>query len=118
MKGYQKQQLLSALNAAQTALMMIDRDFNITYINRKSIELLQQHEALFRSVWPNFQANEEFLLGYCIDAFHVNPSHQRQMLSNPANLPYTTNITVKDVKKSSSMLAQLSMPAGSTLVTR
>ncbi|MFB9216148.1 aerotaxis transducer Aer2 [Vibrio sinaloensis] len=97
-EGISKQQLLSALNAAQTALMMIDRDFNITYINRKSIELLQQHEALFRSVWPNFQANEEFLLGYCIDAFHVNPSHQRQMLSNPANLPYTTNITVKDVK--------------------
>tara|TARA_Y100001956_G_C4128842_1_gene192182 strand:+ start:364 stop:2757 length:2394 start_codon:yes stop_codon:yes gene_type:complete len=97
-EGISKEQLLSALNAAQTALMMIDRDFNITYINKKSIDLLKVHEALFRSVWPNFQATEEFLMGYCIDAFHVNPSHQRQLLSNPANLPYTTNITVKDVK--------------------
>ncbi|MEF1186579.1 PAS domain-containing protein, partial [Vibrio sinaloensis] len=76
-QGISKEQLLCALNAAQTALMMIDRDFNITYINKKSIELLKVHEALFRSVWPNFQATEEFLLGYCIDAFHVNPSHQR-----------------------------------------
>lgn len=97
-QGISKEQLLCALNAAQTALMMIDRDFNITYINKKSIELLKVHEALFRSVWPNFQATEEFLLGYCIDAFHVNPSHQRQLLSNPSNLPYTTNIKVKDVQ--------------------
>jgi len=97
-EGISKEQLLSALNAAQTALMMIDRDFNITYINKKSIELLKQHEALFQSVWPNFRATEEFLMGYCIDGFHVNPAHQRQLLSTPANLPYTTNITVKDVK--------------------
>jgi methyl-accepting chemotaxis protein len=93
-----KEQLLSALNAAQTALMMIDRDFSITYVNQKSIELLKHHEALLQSVWPNFVASEEFLIGYCIDAFHVAPSHQRQMLSNPANLPYTTTITIKDIK--------------------
>ncbi|TFH92257.1 aerotaxis transducer Aer2 [Vibrio ouci] len=97
-QGVTKEQLFSALNAAQTALMMIDRDFNITYLNQKSMDLLQTHETLFRSVWPNFQATEEFLLGYCIDLFHTNPSHQRQMLSNPSNLPYTTTITVKDVK--------------------
>lgn len=97
-QGISKEQLLSALNAAQTALMMIDRDFNITYLNQKSVDLLKTHEALFQSIWPNFQATEEFLLGYCIDLFHSNPSHQRQMLSNPSNLPYTTTITVKDVK--------------------
>ncbi|NVD08637.1 PAS domain-containing protein [Vibrio sp. JPW-9-11-11] len=97
-QGISKNQLLSALNAAQTALMMIDRDFNITYLNAKSLELLKHHEAVFQSVWPNFKATQEFLLGYCIDAFHTDPNHQRQLLSNPANLPYTTTITVKDVK--------------------
>ncbi|NOH78139.1 PAS domain-containing protein [Vibrio sp. RE86] len=96
-EGISKEQLLSALNAAQTALMMIDRDFKITYLNQKSLDLLKTHEVLFQSVWPNFQATQEFLLGYCIDLFHANPSHQRQLLSNPANLPYTTTITVKDV---------------------
>ncbi|NOH21731.1 aerotaxis transducer Aer2 [Vibrio europaeus] len=96
-QGVTKEQLFSALNAAQTALMMIDRDFNITYLNQKSVDLLKTHEALFQSIWPNFRATEEFLIGYCIDLFHSNPSHQRQMLSNPSNLPYTTNIQVKDV---------------------
>ncbi|MCG9596374.1 methyl-accepting chemotaxis protein [Vibrio sp. Isolate25] len=97
-QGLSKDQLFSALNAAQTALMMIDRDFNITYINQKSLELLKKHEALFQSLWPNFRADEEFLMGFCIDGFHANPAHQRHMLSNPSNLPYTTTITVKDVK--------------------
>ncbi|GLT16879.1 methyl-accepting chemotaxis protein [Vibrio zhanjiangensis] len=97
-RGPSKEQLYSALNAAQTALMMIDRDFNITYVNQKSIDLLKTHEALFQSIWPNFRADEEFLMGYCIDGFHANPAHQRQLLSTPSNLPYTTNITVKDVQ--------------------
>ncbi|MEH0740389.1 PAS domain-containing protein [Vibrio cholerae] len=96
--GISKEQLMSALNAAQTALMMIDRDFKITYLNQKSLELLKHHEALFQSMWPGFKANEDDLLGFCIDAFHANPSHQRQLLSNPNNLPYTTTISVKDVR--------------------
>ncbi|UAB73274.1 PAS domain-containing protein [Vibrio sp. SCSIO 43132] len=91
------EQLLSALNTAQTALMMIDRDFNITYVNKRSLELLQLHEQLFQTVWPNFQANEDFLIGNCIDGFHTNPSHQRQMLADPNNMPYTTTIDVKGV---------------------
>ncbi|MFW7526598.1 PAS domain-containing protein, partial [Vibrio ostreicida] len=97
-QGLSKDQLFSALNAAQTALMMIDRDFNITYVNQKSLDLLKMHESLFQSLWPNFKADEEFLMGYCIDGFHSNPAHQRQMLSNPSNMPYTTTIKVKDVE--------------------
>ncbi|WP_326483289.1 hypothetical protein [Vibrio fluvialis] len=49
-QGLSNQQLLSALNAAQTALMMIDRDFKITYLNKQSMNLLKHHEALFKSV--------------------------------------------------------------------
>ncbi|MDE1340041.1 aerotaxis transducer Aer2 [Vibrio aestuarianus] len=97
-EGMSNQQLLSALNAAKTALMMIDRDFQITYLNKQSLTLLKQHEALFQSVWPGFRADESFLMGYCIDGFHVNPQHQRQMLSTPANLPFTTVIDIKGVK--------------------
>ena len=96
--GISNQHLLSALNAAQTALMMIDRDFKITYVNKQSMLLLKQHESLFKSVWPNFRAEEDFLLGYCIDLFHANPAHQRQMLSTPARLPYITTIDIRGVK--------------------
>ncbi|MFB9135522.1 aerotaxis transducer Aer2 [Vibrio olivae] len=93
-----KQQLLSALDGAKTALMMINRDFEITYVNKTSLELLKQHESLFQRMWPNFRADEGFLMGYCIDGFHKNPSHQRQMLSTPNHLPYTTTIDIEDVK--------------------
>lgn len=96
-EGLSKEQLLSALGAAQTALMMVDREFNITYVNERSIQLLKTHETLFQSVWPSFRADKDFLEGFCIDGFHANPQHQRQLLSNPANLPYTTTINVKDV---------------------
>ncbi|WP_431769399.1 aerotaxis transducer Aer2 [Vibrio sinus] len=96
--GVSKQQLLSALNAAQTALMMIDRDFKITYMNQQSLELLKTHQSLFQSIWPDFRAEEDYLIGYCIDGFHSNPQHQRAMLSDPNNMPYTTTIDVKGVK--------------------
>ena len=96
--GISKDQLLSALDAAKTALMMINRDFEITYVNQTSMALLQKHEALFKRFWPNFRADEEHLLGYCIDGFHRDPSHQRKLLSTPNNLPYTTTIDIEDVK--------------------
>ncbi len=96
--GLSNYQLLSALNAAQTALMMIDRDFRITYFNNQTLKLLKQHETLFRSVWPDFRAEADFLHGYCIDHFHLNPRHQRTMLADPSHLPYTTVINIKGVK--------------------
>ncbi|MGF1722093.1 PAS domain-containing protein, partial [Vibrio kyushuensis] len=91
-------QLMAALNGAQTALMMIDRDFKITYVNQQSMKLLKHHEALFQSQWPGFVADEEQLMGFCIDGFHTNPAHQRQLLSTAANLPYKTVIDVQGVK--------------------
>ncbi len=96
-QGMSNAHLISALNVAQTALMTIDRDFKITYLNQRSLELLKKHEYLFQSLWPSFRADKDLLIGYCIDAFHANPAHQRQMLSSPTNLPYTTTIEIKDV---------------------
>ncbi|MDD1782318.1 methyl-accepting chemotaxis protein [Enterovibrio sp. ZSDZ35] len=92
-----KAHIVSALDTAQTALMMVDRDFKVFYVNKKSMELLKVHEQLFRTKWPSFRAEKDWIVGNCIDMFHANPSHQRQMLSNPANLPHETIIQVDDV---------------------
>ncbi|MDD1791938.1 methyl-accepting chemotaxis protein [Enterovibrio sp. ZSDZ42] len=92
-----KAHIVSALDTAQTALMMVDRDFKVFYVNKKSVELLKTHEELFRSKWPSFRAEKDWIEGTCIDLFHKNPAHQRQMLSNPANLPHETVIKVEDV---------------------
>ena len=81
-----------AIDGAMTAIMMIDRDFIITYANKSTTDLLKKHEEELRRVYPGFSADN--ILGACIDTFHKNPVHQRQMLSNPHNLPYSTDITI------------------------
>ncbi len=92
-----KERLLCALDGAKTALMMVDRHFKINYVNNQSMQLLKKHELLFKSYWPDFKAERDYLIGYCIDGFHANPAHQRQLLSNPSNLPYQTTIEVGEV---------------------
>ncbi len=84
--------LRSAVGGAMQAMMMIDRDFNITFANQASLDLLAKHEATLQSVFPGFSASG--VMGSNIDMFHKNPAHQRTMLANPANLPYSTNIQI------------------------
>jgi len=85
-----------AIDGAMTAIMMVDRDLVITYVNRATLALLKKHEASLRETYPGFDADK--LLGSCIDQFHKNPQHQRQLLSDPANLPYQTDISVGSLK--------------------
>ncbi|PCS21536.1 Methyl-accepting chemotaxis protein [Candidatus Enterovibrio escicola] len=89
--------IVSALDTAPTALIIIDRDFKVFYVNRKTVELLKIHEVLFRSKWPLFRPEKDWIEGTCIDLFHKNPDHQRQMLANPENLPHETIVEVEDV---------------------
>ncbi|MGD8558519.1 MAG: methyl-accepting chemotaxis protein [Gammaproteobacteria bacterium] len=82
----------SAVDGALTAIMMVDRDLVITYVNESTRRLLTEHEDTLKRIFPSFSA--ERIVGTCIDIFHKNPDHQRRLLSNPANLPYTTDIVV------------------------
>ncbi len=84
--------LQGTVDGAMTAIMMIDRDFNITYVNDATRKLLGGHEAILKAVYPGFSV--ENIVGSNIDAFHKNPSHQRQLLADPRNLPYSTDIHV------------------------
>lgn len=86
----------SAVDNAMTAIMMIDRDFVITYANNATINLLSTHEAILRTIYPGFDASK--IIGACIDQFHKNPSHQRSLLNDPKNLPYSTDIAVGPLK--------------------
>lgn len=88
----QASRLQRAVDGAQTAMMMIDRDFNITYSNEATNELMLQHGDSLKALFPGFDPRK--LVGTNIDIFHKNPAHQRQMLANPANLPFETDIVV------------------------
>ncbi|MGE4167733.1 MAG: PAS domain S-box protein, partial [Xanthobacteraceae bacterium] len=79
-----------------SAIMMIDRDFNVTYVNQPTIDLLKKYEQAFKAIWPNFDVSK--IMGTCIDTFHKNPAHQRKLLADTSKLPYHTEITIGDLK--------------------
>ena len=84
------------VDKVSTALMMVNRDFVVTYVNEPTRELLKKNEAAFRRLWPSFEA--EKIVGTCIDTFHKNPEHQRKLLADPSKLPIRTEITIGDLK--------------------
>nr|WP_291623169.1 methyl-accepting chemotaxis protein [Colwellia sp.] len=88
-------QLQGAIDQSGTANIMIDRDFVITYANKATLDLLKEHEATFAENWPGFKADPEVIIGTNIDSFHKNPAHQRKLLDDPNNLPYSTDIQIK-----------------------
>ncbi len=85
-------QMRSAIEGAITAIMMVDRDLVITYANQSALSLLKKNETVLQSLYPGFKTDD--IIGTCIDIFHKEPSHQRKILDNPANLPYSTDIIV------------------------
>lgn len=97
--------MTSAVDGAMTAIMMIDRDFTITYANQSTLDLLRQHEDTLKSVYPGFSVDN--LIGGNIDGFHKNPAHQRQLLSDPNNLPYQTDIQVGPLTFALNVTAQI-----------
>ena len=64
-------------------------NFTIDYVNTTSVETLKGLEHLL-------PCKADDLLGQTIDIFHKAPAHQRKLLSDPANLPWRTNIQLGD----------------------
>lgn len=86
--------LLKALDVCQANVMLADVDCNITYANQSVKEMLLRNESTLRTKLPNF--NVATLVGTCVDQFHVNPSHQRGLLSN-LRQPYHTKLAVAEL---------------------
>jgi methyl-accepting chemotaxis protein len=84
--------LRSAVDVTQSAIMIVDRNLVLTYMNRTVIELMRKRENEFRTVFPRFDADK--LVGSCIDLFHKNPEHQRRLLADAGRQPFHTDIRV------------------------
>ncbi len=54
--------------------------------------MLTKYTNKLRTKFKNFDVNA--VVGICIDDFHENPAHQKSILSNKANLPYASEISV------------------------
>nr|WP_282571802.1 methyl-accepting chemotaxis protein [Roseomonas acroporae] len=77
------------LEQMPVGVMMADpRDgFRITYVNPHIREHLRRIEA-------HLPCGADELLGRSIDLFHRRPEQQRDLLSDPARLPYRVRITI------------------------
>jgi methyl-accepting chemotaxis protein len=87
-KSADASQVMEALRAN---IMVADAKLNITYMNPAVRALLEKNEAEIRKELPNFSTAK--LIGGNIDAFHKNPSHQREMLARLTS-PYAATIRV------------------------
>lgn len=83
-------QLRRATDVASNALMLIDRDFKITYMNELSRTLINKNREHFppriRDVDP------DSLIGCSADIFHKNPAHQRRLVDDPSRLPHRADV--------------------------
>jgi methyl-accepting chemotaxis protein len=88
--------LSSAVQGMTTNVMMADADGVIVYMNPAVTAMLRRREAQLRTVLPSF--NVDNVIGTNFDTFHKNPAHQRNLLGNPANLPYSSDIAVASLE--------------------
>jgi len=87
--------LKSAVDGAETALMLCDADLNITYVNDSVVNLLNNRATELRTVFPGMDPNN--LVGVNIDQFHKNPAHQRSLLADANRLPAKGVIRLLDL---------------------
>jgi methyl-accepting chemotaxis protein len=80
-----------ALDNVNTNVMLADNDYNIIYLNKSLNKMMKTNIETFRLLTPDF--NPDRLIGVCIDTFHKNPSHQRDVLDRLTST-YETNITL------------------------
>jgi len=74
---------------APTNIMLADRDGTIVYMNPAS-------ETILRSIQHVLPIPVDQIVGSSFDVFHKNPAHQRKLLSDPKNLPHTTEFQLGD----------------------
>lgn len=86
----QAAQLQRIVDTSRDAMITIDREFKVTYVNEASKRILAENKDAIRDLWPGFDPDN--VVGVCVDQFHKNPKHQRDLLANPSNLPMETDI--------------------------
>jgi methyl-accepting chemotaxis protein len=71
--------------------LMADKNGKLLYMNKNS-------EITLRTLEAHLPAKVDQLVGNDIDWFHKNPAHQRKIISDPRNLPYSAVIQVGEDK--------------------
>ncbi len=72
---------------APVNVMYADRDLKLLYMNATAIRT-------FKKLEQYLPVKVEQMIGQSLDIFHSNPAHQRRLLADPRNLPYSATIRV------------------------
>ena len=72
---------------APVNIMYADRDLKLLYMNTTAIRTFKKLEHLL-------PVKVEQMVGQSLDIFHKDPAHQRRLLADPRNLPYSATIRV------------------------
>ena len=85
----ERSRITSMVENSPTAVILADKEFNITYINpamKKALERIAEHLPI----------PIDEVVGANIDVFHEEPARQRRVLADPKNLPYEARIEIGD----------------------
>ncbi len=80
-------QFQNAYKTSMVAVIVIDNDLVINYINQATLNLLQEYEKKLQRHWSNFKANEEEILGSSINTLFNELNNKCNSFSDP-NTPY------------------------------
>ena len=86
----------AAFDASTAALMTVNTDYEITYLNPATIKLMAEHRELFAQEFPRAKLDQ--LIGQSIDVFHKNPAHQRRMLAQALPEPHDAEIAIGELR--------------------
>lgn len=75
----------SMMENAPFNILFADKDLILQYANPASVKTLKTLEQYL-------PVPADKMVGQCIDVFHKNPNHQRNLLGDPRNLPHNAQI--------------------------
>jgi len=88
--------LRAAIDGSMTAIMMVDHNLIVTYMNVASQNLLNKNASALTQMFVGFRP--EAIIGTCIDRFLKKPAEQRGLLSDLSRLPVKAGINLGDLK--------------------
>ncbi len=86
-KADEAARLLSSIEGTVTAIMQVDRQHKITYVNPAMVNLFKKHADVLKREYP--QLNPDKLIGMSIAMFCDDPEQKCTLMADPANLPFS-----------------------------
>ncbi|MBL8754812.1 MAG: PAS domain-containing protein [Planctomycetes bacterium] len=82
-----------SMDAIATNVMVCDSEFRIVYINKKAVQTVRLLEPVLQA---KFGVRADQVQGISIDRFHVNPSHQQNLLRSLRGRNHTAEFKLGD----------------------